>query len=198
MCVCVCVCSLSQECGPPGFSVHGNFQARLLDRVAISSSRGSSQPRDGTPSLLCLLYWQADSLPLSRWYIHQSIIKLFVEGDKLHNCMSNFRNSLWSIKSQRVASLLFLKYTPFFFFNSLCLFAILFAGNMFLFISLFLSVSFGVSVCICVSTVYKAILILKFSSVAQSCPTLCDPMECSTPAPPVHHKLPESTQTHVH
>ena len=116
MCVCVCVCSLSQECGPPGFSVHGNFQARLLDRVAISSSRGSSQPRDGTPSLLCLLYWQADSLPLSRWYIHQSIIKLFVEGDKLHNCMSNFRNSLWSIKSQRVASLLFLKYTPFFFF----------------------------------------------------------------------------------
>ena len=38
----------------------------------------------------------------------------------------------------------------------------------------------------------------QFSSVAQSCPTLCDPMNCSTPGLPVHHQLPESTQTHVH
>ena len=37
-----------------------------------------------------------------------------------------------------------------------------------------------------------------FSSVAQSCPTLCDPMNRSTPGLPVHHQLPESTQTHVH
>ena len=37
-----------------------------------------------------------------------------------------------------------------------------------------------------------------FSSVAQSCPTLCDPINCSTPGLPVHHQLPESTQTHVH
>ena len=36
------------------------------------------------------------------------------------------------------------------------------------------------------------------SSVAQSCPTLCDPMDCSTPGFPVHHQLPEFTQTHVH
>ena len=35
------------------------------------------------------------------------------------------------------------------------------------------------------------------SSVAQSCPTLCDPMN-RTPGLPVHHQLPESTQTHVH
>ena len=32
---------------------------------------------------------------------------------------------------------------------------------------------------------------VNFCSVAQSCPTLCDPMDCSTPGPPVHHKLPE-------
>ena len=38
----------------------------------------------------------------------------------------------------------------------------------------------------------------QFSSVAQSCPTLCDPMDCSTPGLPVHHQLPEFTQTHVH
>ena len=37
-----------------------------------------------------------------------------------------------------------------------------------------------------------------FSSVAQSCPTLCDPMDCSTPGLPVHHQLLEFIQTHVH
>ena len=36
------------------------------------------------------------------------------------------------------------------------------------------------------------------SSIAQSCLTLCDPMNCSTPGFPVHHQLPELTQTHVH
>ena len=40
--------------------------------------------------------------------------------------------------------------------------------------------------------------ILQFSSVAQSCQTLCDPMNCSMPGLPVHHQLPEFTQTHVH
>ena len=39
---------------------------------------------------------------------------------------------------------------------------------------------------------------LQFSSVTQSCPTLCDPMNCSTPRLPVHHQLLEFTQTHVH
>ena len=39
---------------------------------------------------------------------------------------------------------------------------------------------------------------VHFSSVAQSCLTLCDPMNPSTPGLPVHHQLPESTQTHVH
>ena len=38
----------------------------------------------------------------------------------------------------------------------------------------------------------------QFSSVAQLCSTLCDPMNCSTPGLPVHHQLPEPTQTHVH
>ena len=38
----------------------------------------------------------------------------------------------------------------------------------------------------------------QFSSVAQSCPTLCDPMNRSTPGLPVHHQPPEFTQTHIH
>ena len=40
--------------------------------------------------------------------------------------------------------------------------------------------------------------VIQFSSVAQSCPTLCDPMDRSTPGLPVHHQLPEFTQTQVH
>ena len=39
---------------------------------------------------------------------------------------------------------------------------------------------------------------VQFSSAAQSCPTLCDPMNHSTPGLPVHHQLPEFTQTHAH
>ena len=41
-------------------------------------------------------------------------------------------------------------------------------------------------------------LIIQFSSVAQLCPTLCDPMNRSALGLPVHHQLLESTQTHVH
>ena len=44
----------------------------------------------------------------------------------------------------------------------------------------------------------KSFWLLQFSSVAQSCPTLCDPMNLSMPGLPVHHQLPEFTQTHVH
>ena len=40
--------------------------------------------------------------------------------------------------------------------------------------------------------------VIQFSSVAQSCPTRCDPMNRSTPGLPVHHQLSESTQTHIH
>ena len=45
---------------------------------------------------------------------------------------------------------------------------------------------------------YVARLSVQFTLVAQSCPTLCDPMDCSTLGLPVHHQLPEFTQTHVH
>ena len=41
-------------------------------------------------------------------------------------------------------------------------------------------------------------ILVQFSSVAQSCLTLCDPMNRSTPGLPVHHQLPEFTQTHIH
>ena len=47
-------------------------------------------------------------------------------------------------------------------------------------------------------TITTLLISYQFSSVAQSCPTLCDPMNCSTPGLTVHHQLPEFTQTHVH
>ena len=48
------------------------------------------------------------------------------------------------------------------------------------------------------NTIILAHLLVQFSSVAQSCPTLCDPMNHSTPGLPVHHQLPKFTQTHIH
>ena len=100
------------DCSPPASSVHGTFQARILEWVAISFSRGSSQPRDQTHPL----HWQVDSLPLC--HLGKPYDKEFSS--------------------------------------------------------------------------------VQFISVAQSCPTLCDHMNRSTPGLPVHHHLPEFTQTHIH
>ena len=70
----MCVCSIVQsyptlgdslDCIPPSSSVHGIFQARILEWVAIYSSRGSSQTRDRTPVSCFSLHWQANSLLLS-------------------------------------------------------------------------------------------------------------------------------------
>ena len=48
------------------------------------------------------------------------------------------------------------------------------------------------------SDMHGPVTLVQFSSVIQSCPNICDPMDCSTPDLPVHHQLPEFTQTHVH
>ena len=77
MCVCVCVCACAfsvaqscptlwnpMDCSPPGSSVHGLFQERILKWVAISILRGSSLSRDQILVSFCLLHWQADCLSL--------------------------------------------------------------------------------------------------------------------------------------
>ena len=51
---------------------------------------------------------------------------------------------------------------------------------------------------ICPISFQSIFVSVQFSSVSQSCPTLCDPMNRSTPGLPVHHQLLEFTQTHVH
>ena len=100
------------DCSPPGFSVHWILPPRILEWVAMPSSRGSSHPGMEHVYLLCLLPWQTGSLPLAP------------PG-----------------KPKRK---------------------------------------------------------LQFSSVAQSCLTLCHPMNLRTPGLPVHHQLLEFTQTQVH
>ena len=52
-----------------------------------------------------------------------------------------------------------------------------------------------VNICVCVC-VCVCVCSVQFSSITQSCPTLCDSMNHSTPGLAVHHKLPEFTQTH--
>ena len=69
MCVCVCAQSCPTLCDPrdcssPGSSVHEISQARILEWVVISFSRGISLTQGSHSSLLCFLHWQADSLPL--------------------------------------------------------------------------------------------------------------------------------------
>ena len=52
--------------------------------------------------------------------------------------------------------------------------------------------------CLLVTYLYVVVRSDQIRSVAQSCPTLCDPMNRSRPGLPVHHQLPEFTETHVH
>ena len=77
------------------------------------------------------------------------------------------------------------------YFLILCLCVCYFLGNFFNLMFQFFWNHFH----LCCFLNFQCIL---FSSVAQSCPTLCDPMNRSTPSLPVHHQLPEFTQTHVH
>ena len=51
---------------------------------------------------------------------------------------------------------------------------------------------------LCISVFMSKFLFIRISSVTQLCPTLCDPLDCSTPGFPDDHQLPELTQTHVH
>jgi len=106
---CLTLCN-PVDYSPPGSSVRGIFQARILEWVAISFSRGSSQPRTQTQV----------------------------------SCIAGRFFTLWATgEATKIHS-------------------------------------------------------VKFSSATQSCPTLYDPMNHSTPGLPVHHQLPEFTQTHVH
>ena len=70
------------DCSPPGSSVHGILQARILELIAISSSRGSSQPRDQTHISYVYMHWQTGSLPLAaprKLLISSVFVNCFIE-----------------------------------------------------------------------------------------------------------------------
>ena len=80
----VCVCLFTQlcstlcdpiDCSPPGSSVHRIFQARILEWVAMSSSRGSSPSRDQKPCLLQPQHWQAVFSTSTTWEAHTWSVK---------------------------------------------------------------------------------------------------------------------------
>ena len=75
VCVCVCVCARAHaqlcltvcdpmDCSPPGSSIHGILQQRILEWVAMPSSRGIFPTQGSNLFLLHFLHWQADSLSL--------------------------------------------------------------------------------------------------------------------------------------
>ena len=71
---------------PPGFTVHGILQARILEWFVTPSSRASPLPKDGTHVFLCLLQWQAESLPLTQPRKRMSVYVI------VYVCV---HNSLW-------------------------------------------------------------------------------------------------------
>ena len=71
-------------CSPPGSSVRGILQASILEWAAISFSRVSSERKDQTHYLLCLVHWPTDSLPLS----HQSEDEVKCEVLVTQSCLT--------------------------------------------------------------------------------------------------------------
>ena len=71
--------------------------------------------------------------------------------------------------------------------------------NLFIYLILFIYIHTHIYICKFETDLHfwNVSHLVQFSSVTKSCLTLCDPMNCSTPGLPVHHQLPEFTQTHV-
>ena len=135
------------DCSPPGSCVHGILQARILEWVAISFSRGSPQPKDRT----LVFYFCIAGRFFTHWVTWEALMLIMMYQYLFKNCdkytiwMKDVNNGVW---------------------------------DLYTILTLFSSV--------------------QFISVAQSYPTLWDPMNHSIPGLPVHHQLLEFTQTHVH
>ena len=194
------------DCGPPGSSVHRILQARILQCAAMSSSRGSSRPRDQThvSYVFCIsrrvLYhyaiWEATTI--SQGLLKLMSIELVMVSNHLILChplhlLPSIFPSIRVFSNVSALHSRWPKYwswyvsTPHLILSSQqpCKSAIsplIFAnekpetGRM--------SISNSSGNCC--------------HSVAQSCLTLCYPMDCSMPDFSVLHRLPELAQTHVH
>ena len=148
---CLTLCDL-MDCSPPGSSVHGILQARILGCVAIPFSRDFPDP----------------GIEPGSSYITGSFFTIWATREDLSQIWTPF-------KAIVVSSI---KYHQSSFYNN--------KHNSYNFTTKFFS-AFHIDT-----------QSIQFRSFAQLCPTFCDPMNRSMPGLPVHHQLPESTQTHVH
>ena len=155
------------DCSLPDSCVHGILQARMLEWVAVSFSRGSSQPGD----------WTHVSCIAGRFHLnHQGIPK-----QQQNIVYWWFYFTSWQIEGEKVEVV-----TDFVFLGS----KISMDGDCSHEIRRWLLL--GRKAMTNLGSLYP------FSSVAQSCPTLWNPMDCSTPSFPVYHQLLELAQAHVH
>ena len=135
------------DCSPPGSSVHGILQARIVEWVAMLSSRGSSPPRDQT-RFLCLLHWQACSWPL----VPPGKPAAAAAAAKSPSVMSNFVRP----HRQQPTRLPCPWDSP------------------------------GKNSGVGCHFLLQCMKVKSESEVAQSCPSLSDPMDCSLPGSSVH------------
>ena len=92
--LCPSLCN-SMDCSPPGSSVHGILQARILEWVAMLSSRASSWFRGQIHISLYLLHWQAKSLPLAplgKPYVNNKILQ-----EQFTNYMFSLKQMFWRV-----------------------------------------------------------------------------------------------------
>ena len=150
--ICVWFCK-SMDCSLPGSSIHGIFQAKILEWVASH-------------------FLLQGIFPTHRW----------------NTCLLHLLPWSWILYH-------FLKY----FYCLLCLF--LCVISLACWFKIYFSIFKGLYLCLgsyhC-NAFYNDISSIQFSSVQSLSPTLCDPMDCSTPSFPVYHQLPELAQIHVH
>ena len=187
------------DCRPPGSSVHGISQARILEWVAISVQfshsvlsdsllpHESQHARPPCPSPTPGVY--SNLCPLSRWChpgISSSVIPFSSCPQSLPASGSFPMSQLFTWGGQSIgvsASFSSAQIQPY-------------PVPLSVVLKLFFQ---------CTETRLVLLTLgfllfhpVHFVSVTQSCTTLCDPMDCSMPGFPVHHQLPELTQTHVH
>ena len=162
------------DCSPPGSSVHGILQAIILEWFGISFSRGSSWPRDQTwVSCTAGRFFNAEILGK----LGSSYMSLQIHS----GCYFLSLPSLWIL----------FYYIAKIYKNSSIPSESIWQYNI-------LSKITTLILIVLICKILKRASSVQFSSVIQSCPTLCNPMNCSMPGLSVHHQLPESTQTHVH
>ena len=186
------------DCSSPGSSVHGILQTRILEWVAMHSSRGSYWPRNRTHISCKSPALQADSLPLHHLRSPcevRSVSNLTgVTGKPLESRMTQQGKVLeetWG--AEGYTDVISLRPMP-----GLTSPLVVYQTTSF-FAQCPDYIGPGrITILKSTSHVPPKIVLKAIFSLFQSCPTLCDPVDCSTPGFPVYHQLLEVIQTHVH